>query len=180
MNEAQPETWLDQLCMALPQGAVLERECFRDQPSLAVNAAQLISVMRLLRDQGGFRYLCDITALDWYPKKTRFQVVYHLWNHAQRRLLRVKAMAPGDPPTVPSVTALWTTANWHERECYDFFGVEFRGHPDLKRILTPDGWQGHPLRKDYPTMGPPEVQDWVAPRVDPVTDLDESGEGAAT
>jgi len=182
MSEQQTQAWLDELCAALPAGALLERASFRGQHSLLVDPGLLVSVMKLLKDRGGFRYLADLTALDRLPREPRFLLVYHLWNHAERRLIRVKTEARGDPPTVLSVTALWTTANWHERECYDLFGVEFRGHPDLRRILTADGWVGHPLRKDYPTMGPPEVQNWVPPRYAPPVPAatPTGGEGAAS
>ncbi len=162
--EPEPEKWLDDVCQRISPEALVERRVFRGQAALTVDSAKLIRVMRNLRDQCSFDHLIDVTALDFLPREPRFQVVYHLWSHPQRRLLRVKAWAEGEPPAVRSLTALWSTADWHERECYDLFGIHFRGHPDLRRILTPEGWQGYPLRKDYPTEGPPEVQNWVPPR----------------
>ncbi len=146
----------DEILVLLPESAVVAEEAFRGQRAITVSGERLLEVMRALRDRGGFRYLIDVTALDFHPRSPRFQVVYHLWCHDRNSLLRVKVWAEGDPPSVSSVTSVWSTANWHERECYDLFGVVFDGHPDLRRILLPESWEGHPLRKDYPTEGP----DW--------------------
>ena len=107
----------------------------------------------------------DITATDWPPREQRFDVIYCLYSTRHRHRLRVKVRAgEGDP--VPSVTGLWSGANWLEREVYDQFGVNIVNHPDLRRILMPDDWQGHPQRKDYPLEGPGEFlmenpQEWL-------------------
>ncbi|MGQ9668689.1 MAG: NADH-quinone oxidoreductase subunit C [Desulfosoma sp.] len=155
-GEGLSKTYVEEVMEGLPGHAVQGRACFRDQWALDVRSEDLLEVMAELRDRWGFRYLIDVTAVDFYPQKPRFQVVYHLWCHAHQALLRVKTWVETDTPSVPSVTGLWTTADWHERECYDLFGIHFTGHPNLRRILLPEAWEGHPLRKDYPTEGP----DW--------------------
>jgi NADH/F420H2 dehydrogenase subunit C len=107
-------------------------------------------------DDGSFDYCSDLTATDWPPREKRFDVVYCLYSTRLRQRVRIKVQA-GDGEPVPSVTGLWPAANWLEREVWDMFGVDFTGHPDLRRILMPDGWQGHPQRKDYPLEGPGEL-----------------------
>ena len=99
-------------------------------------------------------YLIDITAVDYQPRTPRFEVVYimHSMKHVHR--VRLKVLLSEDDPVVPSVTGVWRTADWLERETYDLMGIKFDGHPDLCRILLPDDWEGHPLRKDYPIEGP--------------------------
>lgn len=155
-SEALKTAYVEEVIEGLPAGAVTGRESFRDQWAVVVRTEALREVMEALRDRWGFRYLIDVTAVDFHPRIPRFQVVYHLWCHERNALLRVKTWVENDPPRVPSMTALWATANWHERECFDLFGIHFDGHPDLRRILLPETWEGHPLRKDYPTEGP----DW--------------------
>jgi NADH-quinone oxidoreductase subunit C len=96
----------------------------------------------------GFDFLQNLTAVDWI-KEERIELVYHLWSYARRQERVVKIDLPRGEPTVPSVADVWRAANWYEREQYDLFGVGFAGHPDLRRILLPDDWPGHPMRKDY-------------------------------
>jgi len=128
---------------------------------------RLIEVARFLRDDSNaaFDYCSDITATDWPPRTKRFDVLYCLYSTRLRHRIRIKVQV-GETDTVPSVTELWSGANWLEREVYDQFGVNFGNHPDLRRILMPDEWQGHPQRKDYPLEGPGEFlmenpQDWL-------------------
>jgi NADH-quinone oxidoreductase subunit C len=118
----------------------------------------LLEVAAFLKDSddGSFDYCSDLTATDWPPREKRFDVVYCLYSTRLRQRVRIKVQA-GDGEPVPSVTGLWPAANWLEREVWDMFGVDFTGHPDLRRILMPDGWQGHPQRKDYPLEGPGEL-----------------------
>ncbi len=118
----------------------------------------LLEVAAFLKDSddGSFDYCSDLTATDWPPREKRFDVVYCLYSTRLRQRVRIKVQA-GDGESVPSVTGLWPAANWLEREVWDMFGVDFTGHPDLRRILMPDGWQGHPQRKDYPLEGPGEL-----------------------
>ena len=132
-----------------------------------VTAGRLLEVTRFLRDDPAtaFDYCSDVTAVDWPPRAQRFDVVYCLYSTRLRHRIRVKVRASEDDP-VPSVSEVWPAANWLEREVYDQFGVNIVGHPDLRRILMPDDWQGHPQRKDYPLEGPGEFlmenpQDWL-------------------
>ena len=107
-------------------------------------------------DEGSFDYCADVTATDWPPREKRFDVVYCLYSTRRRHRVRIKVRA-GDGEPVPSVSGLWPAANWLEREVWDMFGVNITGHPDRRRILMPQAWQGHPQRKDYPLEGPGEL-----------------------
>ncbi|MCY4602324.1 MAG: NADH-quinone oxidoreductase subunit C [Acidobacteria bacterium] len=138
-------------------GAVSQVTYWVGDWSVIVPADRLLEVARFLRDDPGcgFDYCADVTATDWPPREQRFDVIYCLYSTLNRHRLRVKVRAAeGDP--VPSVTGIWPAANWLEREVYDQFGVNIVDHPDLRRILMPDEWQGHPQRKDYPLEGPGE------------------------
>ena len=101
-----------------------------------------------------FNFLSDVTAVDRFPIEPRFELNYHLLSLSTRRTVRLRVRLAGDDPVVQSVVPVWPTANWHEREIFDLFGVRFEGHPNLKRMLLPDDWEGYPLRKDYPVEGP--------------------------
>ena len=113
-------------------------------------AASLVEVCRALRDRPslGFILLADITAVDWWPREPRYEVVYHLSSMTQR--LRVKVSLDGASPRLPTVQSVWPAAGWLEREMWDMFGIVFEDHGDLRRLLMPDDWEGHPLRKDFP------------------------------
>src|SRR5436190_288139 len=127
--------------------------------TVIVPAAKLIEVARHLRDSADsrFDYLSDLTATDWPPRKEgRFDVLYMLYSTVHRHRVRVKVIVAENQP-LASATAVWPAANWLEREVYDMFGVNFTGHPDRRRILMPDDWQGFPQRKDYPLEGPGEL-----------------------
>ena len=143
---------------------VLDHAAGQDGPTVLVAREAVADAARLLRDEGGYQLLRSVTAVDFLPAEPRFQVVYHLVaipahvvggdaevrTGAPARFLRLKAPVPADDPVVPSVVGVYPTANFHEREVWDLFGIEFAGHPDLARILMPENWSGHPLRKDYP------------------------------
>lgn len=101
----------------------------------------------------GFSFLSDITTVDRFPLEPRFELNYHLLSLDRRERLRLRVRVTGGDAAVASVTPVWPTANWHERENFDLFGIRFEGHPNLRRILMPDDWEGHPLRKDYPVEG---------------------------
>jgi NADH-quinone oxidoreductase subunit C len=120
----------------------------RKQAILTVGAGRLAEISQYLRDEEKFDLLSDLTAVDWPKREKRFDVVLNLYSFAKNERLRVKAHA-GDGEQVPSVSGVWPTANWLEREAYDMFGIVFAGHPNLTRILLPDEWQGYPLRKNY-------------------------------
>jgi NADH-quinone oxidoreductase subunit C len=139
--------------------------------TVVVPAARLADVGSFLKTAAEcrFDYLADLTAVDWAERADRrFDVVLCLYSVPLRQRLRVKTRVAEDEP-VPSVTGLWPAANWLEREVFDMFGITFTGHPDLRRILMPADWQGHPERKDYPLEGPGELlmespQDWLKAR----------------
>src|SRR6267154_642397 len=128
--------------------AILEAWVDRKQSILVVARELLAEICMYSRDDEKFDWLSDLTAADWPKREKRFDIVLNLYSFEENERLRLKAQASADE-RVPSVQGIWATANWMEREVYDMFGVVFEGHPDLKRILLPDEWQGFPLRKDY-------------------------------
>ncbi|HVO79114.1 MAG TPA: NADH-quinone oxidoreductase subunit C [Terriglobales bacterium] len=127
----------------------------RDEMSIYVQRSSIREACVLLRDDPGcpFNFLSDLTCVDWYPQEPRFEVVYHLFSIPKKERVRLKVRLQGSSPAVESVTPLWPAANFFEREVYDLFGVRFNGHPYLRRLLMPEDWEGHPLRKDYPVEG---------------------------
>ncbi len=128
--------------------ALLEATEDRKQSILTVDRARLGELALHLRDEEKFDMLADLTAVDWPKREKRFDVILNLYSFPKNERLRLKVHA-ADAEEVPSVVSVWPTANWQEREVFDMFGIIFSGHPDLKRILLPDEWQGYPLRKDY-------------------------------
>jgi NADH-quinone oxidoreductase subunit C len=128
--------------------AILEAWTDRKQSILVVARELLAEISIYSRDVEKFDWLSDLTAVDWPKREKRFDVVLNMYSMEKNERLRLKVQATADE-RVPSVQGIWSTANWMEREVYDMFGIVFEGHPDLKRILLPDEWQGFPLRKDY-------------------------------
>ncbi|MGA2053636.1 MAG: NADH-quinone oxidoreductase subunit C, partial [Opitutales bacterium] len=125
-----------------------------DFPALNVPAGELPGFAQVLRDELGFTMLLDVCGVDWDQQSPRFGVFYHFYNGAKKLFLRVATLAPEDAaPAVPSLTGLYASANWHEREVFDMFGVNFEGHPNLTRILMWDAYPYHPLRKEFPLAG---------------------------
>ncbi len=136
---------------------VKETKEFRGQVSVTVKKDRIVEICRHLHDKPDlqFDYLVDLCGVDYHGKKEpRFEVVYHLYSIKHRHRIRLKAEVSEDDCSIDSIIPVWIGANWHERECYDMFGITFKGHPDLRRILMPEDWEGHPLRKDYPIKGP--------------------------
>jgi NADH-quinone oxidoreductase subunit C len=143
-----------------------------DMPTVVVGREHLLAVCRTLRDHPAlqFAFLADVTAVDRLPAEPRFEVVYHAAclgsafaqpaGPAPPRRLRLKVRLTSDDARVPSVVSIWPTANWPEREVFDLFGIAFEGHPDLRRVLMPDDWQGHPLRRDYPVQIRKDTASW--------------------
>jgi NADH-quinone oxidoreductase subunit C len=121
----------------------------------------VIDVLKTFKD-AGFNFLADLTAIDNLTLGgfERFAVVYHLLSHGSAERVTIKAYVPEDNPVLPSIELLWKTADWQEREVFDLFGIEFEGHPNLTRIMNPDDYEGHPLRKDYPRLGRKERYDF--------------------
>ena len=141
---------IDALTPLVP-GASFEAASSVDFPTLYVPADVLVRTCQALRDAMGFDFLAEVTAVDYLPREPRFEVVYHLVSIAGRRRLRLKVRVAADG-SVPTVQRVWPSAGWPEREVWDLFGIPFDEHPDLRRILMPDDWEGHPLRKDYPVQ----------------------------
>jgi len=132
---------------------------FRGETAVWLRKDAVADALRFLKESPTLRYtfLAALTAYDDWPESPRFKVIYQLRNMATMTSLRVKCAVRGDEPALPTVTDVHLNANWHEREVYDMFGIRFAGHPDLRRILMPADWEGHPLRKDYP-LGYEEVE----------------------
>jgi NADH-quinone oxidoreductase subunit C len=162
---------IDTLREVVP-GASLEALPSVDMPAVGVDRDHLLPVCQALRDHAALQFvlLADVTAVDRLPAEPRFEVVYHLAclgpTYAQRggpappRRLRLKVRVTAGDGWVPSLVPIWPTANWPEREVYDLYGLTFDGHPDLRRVLMPDDWQGHPLRKDYPVQIRKDTASW--------------------
>jgi NADH-quinone oxidoreductase subunit C len=123
-------------------------------PTAYIPREQIVEAARALRDHG-FSVLIDAIPVDLHPHEPRFEITYLLLNpgdHGDPARLRLKTRVPGTNPSVPTLSAVWASANWAEREAFDLYGIEFPGHPDLRRILLPDDWEGYPMRKDYPVQ----------------------------
>lgn len=129
---------------------------FRGEITVGVYPEHVRALAEFLRSNTdlAFTYLSDVTGVDRFPIEPRFELNYHLLSLSKRATIRLRLRLPGAEPVVDSVVPVWPTANWHEREIFDLFGVRFEGHPDLRRMLMPDDWEGYPLRKDYPVEGP--------------------------
>ena len=127
----------------------------RDEMTIYVDRANIREACVLLKDDPdcAFNFLSDVTCVDWYPAEPRFEVVYHMLSIPKKERVRLKVRLNSSSPAVESLTSVWPGANYFEREVFDLFGVRFTGHPYLRRILMPEDWEGHPLRKDYPVEG---------------------------
>jgi NADH-quinone oxidoreductase subunit C len=125
----------------------------RGELTLEIVPSKIVSVCGFLKYDQQFVRLSTVTGVDRFPAEPRFEVVYHLHSLERNERLRVKCRLPGNAPSIETVTSVWRSANWYERETFDLFGIEFRNHPDLRRIMLPDDWEGHPLRKDYKVTG---------------------------
>ena len=133
--------------------AILDGSLRLGETLLWVAPGKIVSVCLELRDNLGFERICGVSAIDRYPLEPRFEVVYFIHSVSRNIRLKLKVALPGADPRVGSVTSVWEGANWYEREAFDLFGIQFEGHPNLKRIMMPDDWEGHPLRRDFPTHG---------------------------
>ena len=141
--------------------ATLDITQFSGEDIIHIQGSYNLDVLKLFRDNG-FNFLADITAVDNLTLGgfERFAVVYHLLSHETTKRVTIKAYVTEDRPELSSVESLWKTADWQEREIYDLFGISFKGHPNLIRIMNPDDYKGHPLRKDYPRLGMKERDDF--------------------
>jgi len=125
----------------------------RGELTLEIAPGKIASICGFLKYDQQFVRLSTVTAVDRYPSEPRFEVVYHLHSIEHNSRVRLKCRVRGEDPVIDSVTGVWRGADWYEREVFDLFGIRFLGHPDLRRILMPDDWEGYPLRKDYPVTG---------------------------
>jgi len=147
-----PEAVCTRAVAVVPAATPVAAEHTRGQAAVSVPREGIVTTLRALRDDPELRLdvLVDVTAVDFLGRSPRFEVVYMLRSHPHGHRLRVKAGVPAEDPSIGSVVSLWPAANWIEREVWDLFGIRFVGHPDLRRILMYESFEGHPLRKDYP------------------------------
>ncbi|MFY9979450.1 MAG: NADH-quinone oxidoreductase subunit C [Candidatus Sulfotelmatobacter sp.] len=143
------------MLLAWNQAAVAGAKFDRDEMTIYIDRAFIREACALLRDDAQclFNFLSDVTCVDWFPAEPRFEIVYHLLSIAKKERVRLKVKLESSNPVVDSVTPVWPGANYFEREVFDLFGIRFSGHPYLRRLLMPEDWEGHPLRKDYPVEG---------------------------
>ena len=149
---------LQNAIQSIKSGFEVEEKNFCDESTLIISADALVDICQSLRDDFGFNMLSSLTAVDYWPDgDPRFHAVYQLYSIEENITLRLRVPVSGENSLLPSIEGIYPNANWHERELWDMFGIQFEGHSDLRRILMPYDWEGHPLRKDYP-LGYEEVQ----------------------
>ena len=156
-----PQPWESEMVASFKRrfgSGIREASTYVGQPYMVVDASVVYQVLQILHEDEGFDYCVDITAVHYPKREEPFDLVWILYSFPCNERIRVKTLLK-EGASAPSVTAVWSSSNWLEREVYDMFGIRFEGHPDLKRILLPDGWQGHPLRKDYPILQ--QDTEWV-------------------
>jgi NADH-quinone oxidoreductase subunit C len=132
--------------------ALTDAKFDRDELTLTIAADEIRAAAAMVQ-AAGYNFFEDMTAVDWFPSSPRFQLSYHILSHAYKERIRLRVLLDCESPSVASITPLWPAANFYEREVFDLFGITFNEHPNLRRIMMPDDWQGHPLRKDYPVEG---------------------------
>jgi NADH-quinone oxidoreductase subunit C len=148
-----PETLVDHpIAAALADLAVTAKFEFNEL-TVEVAPSAILDALQRLKQNLRFEQLTSVTGVDRHPANPRFEVVYHLHSFSRKERLRLKARLSGDKPEIESACGVYRGADWYEREVFDFFGVKFLNHPDLRRIMLPDDWEGYPLRKDYPVTG---------------------------
>ncbi len=150
-TDASAHPWVASIRAAVPESVLSAKEFVR-QVTVTVAREKIRDVARHLKEREDFRYCVDITGVDWKQRKPRFDVVYHFYSFSKNDRIRIKCGVE-EGEEVPSIATLFLAANWPERETYDMFGIPFTGHPGLQRILTWEGFHGHPLRKDFPLEG---------------------------
>ena len=138
--------------LAWKPDALLDAKFDRGELTLTIAAGEIRVAAATVR-AAGYNFFEDVTAVDWFPSTPRFQLSYHILSHIYRERIRLRVLVDGESPSVDSIVPVWPSANFYEREVFDLFGIHFKGHPNLRRIMMPDDWQGHPLRKDYPVEG---------------------------
>ena len=141
-----------QAILAWNPEALTDSKFDRNELTLTIAPEEIRAAAETVKN-AGYNFFEDLTAVDWFPSSPRFQLSYHILSHAYKERIRLRVLLEGESPSLESITPVWPAANFYEREVFDLFGVRFDGHPNLRRILMPDDWQGHPLRKDYPVEG---------------------------
>lgn len=138
--------------------SIKEVSDFKEDLSVTIKSDKILDVSKFLKEDIDLLFvMCkDVTAIDWATRKNRFTVVYHIYSFKLNFNLRLKSNLESEPYQIDSVTSIWQSANWYERETYDMYGIEFIKHPDLRRMYMPEGFEYHPLRKDFPVLGIPE------------------------
>jgi NADH-quinone oxidoreductase subunit C len=132
--------------------ALTDAKFDRNELTLTIAAEEVRGAAAAVQ-AAGYNFFEDLTAVDWFPSSPRFQLSYHILSHTHKERIRLRVMLEEASPMVESITTVWPSANFYEREVFDLFGVRFAEHPNLRRIMMPDDWEGHPLRKDYPVEG---------------------------
>jgi NADH-quinone oxidoreductase subunit C len=132
--------------------AVTDAKFEHDELTVTISPDDIRGACRAVQ-AAGYNFLEDVTCVDWFPTEPRFHVTYHILSHGLKKRLRLRVVAGSMDATVDSITDVWPSANFYEREVFDLFGIRFNGHPNMRRIMMPDEWEGHPLRKDYPVEG---------------------------
>jgi NADH-quinone oxidoreductase subunit C len=135
------------------QSAVQGAKLDRNELSIYIARENIRDAVSQLKSQNLTDFLADVTCADFYPREPRFELAYHLLSIGRKERVRLKVKLSGDDPVIESITSVWPSANFFEREVFDLFGIRFLGHPHLRRIMMPEDWEGHPLRKDYPVEG---------------------------
>jgi NADH-quinone oxidoreductase subunit C len=139
------------LLLGWNRDAVKEAKWDRDELSITIARENIRDACEAIKPD--FNYLSDVTCVDWFPSEPRFHVVYHLLSHKRKERVRLKVKLRADDAGIESVYSVWPSCDFFEREIFDLFGIRFFGHPNLRRIMMPEDWEGHPLRKDYPVEG---------------------------
>jgi NADH-quinone oxidoreductase subunit C len=139
--------------MAWNAAAVQGAKFDRNELSIYIARENIREACAQLKAQGFTDFMSDVTCADFYPREPRFEMAYHMLSIKRKERVRLKVKLSGDDPVLESITAVWPSANFFEREIFDLFGIRFLGHPYLRRIMLPEDWEGHPLRKDYPVEG---------------------------
>jgi len=150
--EALPDHPAIKAILAWNSDALIDALFDRGELTLTV-APETIRAAAATVQAAGYNAFEDMTAVDWFPSEPRFQLSYHILSHKLKERIRLRTLLSAEDPAIDSITPVWPGANYYEREVFDLFGVRFEGHPNLRRILMPEDWVGHPLRKDYPVEG---------------------------
>ena len=148
VTEAMPDNPAVKALAALATDAKFDR----DELTITVARETIVAACEAVK-AAGYTFFEDVTAVDWYPQEPRFQLSYHILSMSLKQRIRLVAQLDSTAATIDSITGVWPSANFYEREVFDLFGIDFTGHPNLTRIMMPTDWQGHPLRKDYPVEG---------------------------